>query len=49
MGNEEILSAPKGVLLGAVIKMDGIFVLEHVTRRAKMVKGCVKQLKKWKI
>ena len=48
MGNEEILRAPKGVLLGAVIKMDGIFVLEHVIRKAKMVKGAVKQLKKWR-
>ena len=48
MGDEEIERAATGLLLGAVIKAGGISILEHVMRRAEMVKNGVKQLKIWR-
>ena len=48
LGGEVVKRTSTGVLLGAVVKADGIFVLEHVNRRAKMIKGAIKRLRRWR-
>ena len=47
LGGKIVKRVSMRILLGAVVKGDGIFVLQHIKRRANMVKGAIKPLRRW--
>jgi len=48
LGGEVVERSTTGILLGTVVKADGISMLEHVNRRAKMVSGGIRRLRRWR-
>ena len=48
LGGEVVERTRTGILLGTVVKADGISILEHVDRMVNMVRGGIRRLRRWR-